>query len=178
MAKTILLAAGLALVIGGVAVAQTARERIYVPVNDVSGTKKAMATIQADMNKPVYVASKDIDALVAKTKDGIASAQMPTSNPNHITMIAHREADGEVEVHTKLADEIIVRTGHARIKVGGKVSAQRQTAPNEFRGGTITGGQVFDLKPGDAIYVPVGVPHQMLIKKGEQITYTAAKFPG
>ncbi|MGZ3275179.1 MAG: hypothetical protein ACXU82_18190 [Caulobacteraceae bacterium] len=138
----------------------------------------ATAAMAQSGAKPVLVKSKDIDAMVAKTKDGLASAQMPTSNPNHVTMIAHREADGEVEVHTKLADEIIVRTGHARIKVGGTVSGQRQTAPNEFRGGTITGGEVFDLSPGDALYVPVGQPHQMLVKKGEQITYTAAKFPG
>jgi mannose-6-phosphate isomerase-like protein (cupin superfamily) len=128
--------------------------------------------------KPMYLASKDIDAMVAKTKDGIASAKLPTGNANHVTMVAHREADGEVEVHTKLADEIIVRTGHARFLVGGTVTGQRQTAPDEFRGGKITGGQMFDLKPGDAIWVPVGQPHQMLIKKGEQITYTAAKFPG
>jgi mannose-6-phosphate isomerase-like protein (cupin superfamily) len=93
-------------------------------------------------------------------------------------MLAHRTGDGEVEVHTKLADEIVVRSGHARIKVGGKVSGQRQTAPNEFRGGTITGGEVFDLAPGDAIYVPVGQPHQVLVPKGGQITYIAAKYPG
>jgi len=128
--------------------------------------------------KPMFVKSKDLDAMVAKTKDGLASAKLPTGSPDHVVMIAHRIADGEVEVHTRLADEIIVRSGHAKIKVGGKVSAQRQTAPGEFRGGTITGGEVFDLKPGDAIYVPVGQPHQVLVPKGGQITYTAAKFPG
>ena len=110
--------------------------------------------------KPMFVKSKDLDAMVAKTKDGLASAKLPTGNPDHVVMLAHREADGEVEVHTKLADEIVVRTGHARIKIGGTVSAQRQTAPNEFRGGTISGGEVFDLAPGDAIYIPVGQPHQ------------------
>lgn len=128
--------------------------------------------------KPMFVKSKDLDAMVAKTKDGLASAKLPTGNPDHVVMIAHREADGEVEVHAKLADEIIVRSGHARIKVGGKVSAQRQTAPGEFRGGTITGGEVFDLSPGDAIWIPVGQPHQVLVPKGGRITYTAAKFPG
>ena len=128
--------------------------------------------------KPAYVRSKDLDALVAKTKDGLATAKLPTGSPNHIVMVAHRQVDGEVEVHTKLADEIIVRTGHAKIRVGGKVTGQHQTAPDEFRGGTITGGEVFDLSPGDAIYVPVGQPHQMLVPKGGQITYTASKFPG
>jgi mannose-6-phosphate isomerase-like protein (cupin superfamily) len=138
----------------------------------------ASAAMAQTSAHPIYVASKALDAMVAKTKDGLASAKLPTASPDHIMMIAHRTADGEVEVHTRLADEIVVRSGHARIKIGGKVSGQRQTAPNEFRGGTITGGEVFDLSAGDAIYVPVGQPHQVLVKKGEQITYIAAKFPG
>ena len=128
--------------------------------------------------RPVLVKSKDLDALVAKTTNGVGSAPIPTSRPGHVTMIAHRDADGEVEVHTRLADQIIVRTGHARILVGGAVAGQRQTAPDEFRGGKITGGETFELNPGDAIYIPVGQPHQVLVKPGEQITYTAAKFPG
>ena len=128
--------------------------------------------------KPAYIAAKDLDALVAKTKEGLASAKLPTGNPNHVVMVAHRTADGEVEVHNKLADEIIVHSGHAKIQIGGKVTGQRQTAPDEFRGGTMSGGQTFDLNPGDAVWVPVGQPHQVLVPKGGQITYTAAKFPG
>ena len=138
----------------------------------------ATAAMTQPNAKPMYVKAKDLDAMVAKTKDGLASAKLPTGNPNHVVMIAHREADGEVEVHTKLADEIIVRSGHAKIHVGGEVTGQRETAPNEFRGGTMTGGQTFDLSPGDAIWIPVGQPHQVLVPKGGQITYTAAKFPG
>jgi mannose-6-phosphate isomerase-like protein (cupin superfamily) len=143
----------LALAIGGVAAAQTA-------------------------SKPIYVPAKALDAMVAKTKDGLAAAKVPTGSPDQVVVIAHRTADGEVELHAKLADEIIVRSGRAKIRVGGKVTGQRQTAPNEFRGGTIAGGQVFDLAPGDAIWIPVGQPHQVLVPKGGQITYTAAKFPG
>ena len=151
--KKLVLASGLALAIGGAALAQPNA-------------------------KPILVKSKALDAMVAKTKDGLASAKVPTGAPNHVMMIAHRKADGEVEVHTKLADEIIVRTGHGRLKIGGKARGHRETAPNEFRGGTIAGGELYDLAPGDAIYIPVGQPHQMLVPKGGQITYTAAKFPG
>lgn len=125
--------------------------------------------------KPVLVKSKALDAKMDK---GLGSAQIPTGDPSHVVMIAHRDADGEVEVHTRIADEIIIRKGHAHIRVGGTVAGQRQTAPNEFRGGAITGGEVYDLNPGDAIYIPVGQPHQMLVKAGEQVTYTAAKWPG
>ena len=79
--KKLVLASGLALAIGGAALAQPNA-------------------------KPILVKSKALDAMVAKTKDGLASAKVPTGAPNHVMMIAHRKADGEVEVHTKLADEI------------------------------------------------------------------------
>jgi len=138
----------------------------------------ASAAIAQPAPHAIYVSSKALEAMVAKTKNGLASAQLPTGSPAHVMMLAHRTADGEVEVHTKLADEIVVRSGHARIKVGGKVTGQRQTAPGEFRGGQVTGGEVFDLMTGDAIYIPVGQPHQVLVRKGEQITYVAAKYPG
>jgi mannose-6-phosphate isomerase-like protein (cupin superfamily) len=135
------------------------------------------ATAQAANDKPVYVPSKDVDALVAKTKNGLATAKIP-SGSNVTVLLAHRQVDGEVEVHKKLSDEIIVRSGHARIRIGGAVTGQRQTAPDEFRGGTMTGGQVFDLNPGDTVYVPVGQPHQVLVPKGGDIVYFAAKYPG
>jgi len=135
------------------------------------------ATAQAANDTPVRVASKDVDALVAKTKDGLATATIP-SGSNVTVLLAHRKVDGEVEVHKKLSDEIIVRSGHASIRIGGTATGQRQTAPDEFRGGTMTGGQVFDLSPGDAGYVPAGQPHQVLVPKGGDIVYFAAKYPG
>ena len=144
----------------------------------LGGALIASAAMAQPGAKPVLVKSKDLDALVAKMTNGLGSAQIPTGNPNHLIMIAHRDADGEVEVHTKIADEIIIRKGHAHIRVGGAVAGQRQTAPDEFRGGKITGGEVYDLNVGDAIYIPVGQPHQMLVAKGEEVTYTAAKWPG
>src|SRR5665213_329907 len=96
------------------------------------------ATAQAANDKPVYVPSKKVDALVAKTKDGLATATIP-SGSNVTVLLAHRQVDGEVEVHKKLSDEIIARSGHGTIRIGGTVTGQRQTAPDEFRGGTMTG---------------------------------------
>jgi mannose-6-phosphate isomerase-like protein (cupin superfamily) len=127
--------------------------------------------------QPRFVAAKDLDALAGKMTDGLASAPVP-AGPNVTALMVRRDRDGEVEVHTKLADELIMREGHARIRVGGTVTGQRQTAPDEFRGGTLTGGTVYDFNPGDVIYIPVGVPHQMLTPAGTAITYMAFKFQG
>lgn len=128
-------------------------------------------------DQPKLVTAKELDALAAKIPAGQASIPVPTGAKATVLM-AHRDKDGEVEVHMKQADELIMREGRARIRVGGTVAGQRQTAPDEFRGGAITGGTVYDLNPGDVIYIPVGMPHQMLVAPGTTITYMAAKFPG
>jgi mannose-6-phosphate isomerase-like protein (cupin superfamily) len=149
----------------------------FAPVIGAALAIGVSATAQAANDTPVRVPSKAVDALVAKTKDGLATATVP-SGSNVTVLLAHRKADGEVEVHKALSDEIIVRSGHATIRIGGTVTGQRQTGPGEFRGGTMTGGQTFDLDPGDAVYVPVGQPHQVLVPKGGDIVYFAAKYPG
>ena len=136
----------------------------------------AAALAQA-ADQPHLFTAKELDALAATRTAAQPSAPVPTG-PAATVLIARRTADGEVEVHTKLADELIMREGHARIRVGGTAAGQRQTAPDEFRGGTITGGTVYDLSPGDVIYIPVGMPHQMLVAPGGSITYLATKFPG
>jgi mannose-6-phosphate isomerase-like protein (cupin superfamily) len=151
--------------------------RMLIPALGAFLAVSAAAPALAANDMPIRVPSKDVDALVAKTKDGLATAQIP-SGSNVTMLLAHRKADGEVEVHKKLSDEIIVRSGHARIRIGGTVTGQRQTGPDEFRGGTMTGGQAFDLNPGDTVYVPVGQPHQVLVPKGGDIVYFAAKYPG
>ncbi len=124
-----------------------------------------------------FVSAKELNALVAKITGGLASTPVPTG-ANATVLMTARDRDGEVEVHTKLADELIMREGHARLRVGGTVTGQRQTAANEFRGGTLTGDKVYDFNPGDVIYIPVGMPHQMLVPSGTTVTYMAFKFPG
>ena len=127
-------------------------------------------------DQPRFVTAKGLNALVAKITNGLASTPVPTGS-NAVVLMTARDRDGEVEVHTKLADELIMREGHARLRVGGTVTGQRQTAPNEFRGGTLTGDTVYDVNPGDVIYIPVGMPHQMLVPAGATVTYRAVKFP-
>jgi len=40
------------------------------------------------------------------------------------------------------------------------------TGPGEKRGGTITGGTVVTIKPGDFLVVPAGQPHLTMINPG------------
>ena len=123
----------------------------------------------------VYVTAAKLAAMVAKTTDGVATAPVPTG-PGTTLLAAHRDADGQVEVHMKLNDEFVVQAGHATVLVGGKVEGNRETAPGEWRGGKVTGARAYQLGPGDVLWIPAGAPHQALVAKGGSFRYLAFKF--
>lgn len=119
-----------------------------------------------------YVAAKDLGGLIAK--DAL-SASVPTG-PGATVLVAHRDKTGDVEIHSKVNDELVVRAGKASILIGPKVEGAKETAPNELRGGTIVGGKTYPLAPGDVIWIPAGLGHQLLIPPGGSFDYLAIKF--
>ncbi len=135
----------------------------------------ATAAAAQPASEGVYASAAQLAALVAKTKDGSVNAPAP-SGPGTTMLIVRRDADGQVEVHTKLNDEFVVQAGHATVLVGGKVSGNKETAPGEWRGGAITGAKSYQLGPGDVLWIPAGAPHQTLVKTGASFTYLAFKF--
>jgi mannose-6-phosphate isomerase-like protein (cupin superfamily) len=95
---------------------------------------------------------------------------------NHVLSISHREKSGFVEIHKDKADVMIIRSGTATLVVGGKGLNLHETAPNELQGSSIEGGVQMEVAPGDVIHIPVGTPHQFLLKPGMQITYVLVKI--
>ena len=119
-----------------------------------------------------YVAAKDIGGLIPT---GALSASVPTG-PGATVLVAHRDKTGDVEVHTRVNDELVVRAGRGSILIGPKVEGAKETAPNELRGGTIVGGQSYPLAPGDVIWIPAGLGHQIVVPPGGSFDYLAIKF--
>jgi glc operon protein GlcG len=81
------------------------------------------------------------------------------NDENYMVHASRREKEGLVEVHERDTDIIYVLEGTATIVTGGKALEAKQTAPNEFRGTSIDGGETRELKKGDVLIVPSGVPH-------------------
>ena len=135
----------------------------------------ATAASAGGSGQAVYASAAQIAASVAKLKDGTATAPVPTG-PGTTLLAAHRTADGQVEVHMKLNDELVVQSGHATELVGGTVSGNKETAPGEWRGGKIAGAKAYPLGPGDVLWIPAGAPHQTLAPKGGDFRYLAFKF--
>jgi mannose-6-phosphate isomerase-like protein (cupin superfamily) len=121
-----------------------------------------------------YVSAGELRTMVAKTKEGLVTTPVPTG-PGATVLAAHRDRPGDVEVHVHLNDEFVAQVGHATVRVGGKVTGNHQSAPGEWRGGTIAGGRTYQLAPGDMLWIPAGSPHQVT-PKGGGFSYLAFKF--
>lgn len=83
------------------------------------------------------------------------------SGAAHYRVRASRHNDPtEVEIHTKDTDVFYVTSGTATFAAGGTSPDAKQSSPNELRGKTIEGATTYELKPGDVMIVPHGIPHQ------------------
>jgi mannose-6-phosphate isomerase-like protein (cupin superfamily) len=127
----------------------------------------------------VYWSGKDLKTYEQKLKpkmnEGKVASETLAEFGNHLTMIAHREGDGEAEVHDLMADFFVVQSGEATLVVGGKVVNGKTTAPNEIRAPKIDGGERRKLVAGDIVHIPKKIPHQLLIENGKQFTYYVIK---
>jgi uncharacterized protein GlcG (DUF336 family)/uncharacterized RmlC-like cupin family protein len=73
-----------------------------------------------------------------------------------------RTAPGEVEYHEHTVDVMHVVQGSAKVVLGGDMREVREIAPGELRAAAVEGGERRDLRPGDVLAIPNGVPHQFV----------------
>ena len=98
--------------------------------------------------------------------------------PNDLLMIAHREADGQAELHETQVDVFVIQSGSATLLVGGVLQGAKTTAPHEQRGGTIVNGAKVKLGQGDLVRIPANTPHQLLLDGSKEFTYLVVKVKG
>jgi len=98
--------------------------------------------------------------------------------PNENFILAHREADGQPEVHETQVDVIFVESGSATLLVGGTLLNGETVSPHEKRNGTIQGGYRQKLAAGDVVRIPARTPHQVLLDGAQEITYLVVKVKG
>ena len=117
--------------------------------------------------------AKHLQELAAKG-DGSASETLE-KYPHHYTMLAYRQHSGGGELHQNFADIFFILDGHATVITGGSVVDAKTTGPGEIRGKSVDGGSRQELKAGDVVHIPAGVPHQMLVTDGESVIYFVVK---
>ncbi len=140
----------------------------------------ALPVVAADPPGYVHWKAADLKAYSKKlapkmdAKLKLATEQMAKFG-NHSVMAAHREANGEAELHQTQADIFIVEAGEASFVVGGEIVNGKTTAPGEIRGPSIKGGQKSKLAAGDIVHIPAKIAHQVLVDPGKQFTYLIVK---
>jgi mannose-6-phosphate isomerase-like protein (cupin superfamily) len=95
---------------------------------------------------------------------------------NHSFMIAHREGNGQAELHQTQNDVFLVQSGQATLVVGGTLVEPKTVAAHEIRGSSISGGERKALGPGDVVHISAGIPHQLLVDAGKEFTYFVVKI--
>ena len=122
----------------------------------------------------------DLRAFEKKLSPKMSAQKIATeslgSYGNHSFLMAHREGDGEAELHELQNDVMVIESGEAALVVGGTVVDPRTTAPHEVRGPSIRGGEKIPVAAGDILHIPMHTAHQMLVEPGKQITYFVVKI--
>lgn len=95
--------------------------------------------------------------------------------PNHYSMLVHRRADGQSELHERYADVMVILDGEGQLVTGGTMQDGKQTAPGERRGAGISGGSSMPIKRGDILHIPANLPHQVRLPSGGEISYFVLK---
>ena len=114
--------------------------------------------------------------LRAKASQGDGSASETLEKyPHHYTMLAFREHSGGGELHQNFADIFFILDGHATVVTGGNLTEQKTTVPGEMRGRSVECGNRQEVKAGDVVHIPAGMPHQTVVAEGDSVTYFVVK---
>jgi glc operon protein GlcG len=116
----------------------------------------AMTAAAAVSNGPPSVTYFDSSRVSAAFDKG---AVLFNQGETYMVHASRREKPGMAEVHTRDADIVYVLDGTATLVTGGAAMDAKITEPDELRGSGISGGEDRQLKKGDVIIVPAGVPH-------------------
>lgn len=100
----------------------------------------------------IYLDAQKVAALFA------AGGRM-AAGPDHSVSVLRRTSAGQSEVHVKETDIFYVVEGDATFVTGGTMVGGKESRPDQWLGTGLDGGQVHQLKKGDFIVIPAGVPH-------------------
>lgn len=122
-----------------------------------------------------YISAQALDqALMTPEKGKVYSGHVVDRHDTYWSEFMKRFDHGNViEYHAHWYDYITVLSGDGSVTYGGTVTGA--TGTDEQRGGTMTGGTVQVIKPGDYIQIPPGVPHIINAAPGQTLRFVIFK---
>jgi mannose-6-phosphate isomerase-like protein (cupin superfamily) len=113
----------------------------------------------------------ELAQLAPKAVEKGSSGSVLASAGNLALKTSVRTTSGGAEIHARYDDLMIVEQGSATLITGGTIVNAKTNDDGETTGPSIDGGVSREIKPGDVIIVPAGVPHQLIVPPG--VTYAA-----
>ena len=110
-----------------------------------------------------------------KVAEAFAKGGALDTGSDHVASVLRRVKPGQVEVHTRETDTFYIVDGTATFVTGGTVAGQKEVRANQLTGTDIQGGQTHQLKKGDFISIPAGIPHWFKDVPSSGITYYMVK---
>lgn len=135
----------------------------------------AAAAAQAQPAKQTYLHIPSAEQKLKPDGSGLYSQMNLSRQDKAIALISERDKSGQAEMHADWNDHMFIQQGEATMTLGGTIQNPRQTAKGETRGDAITGGKTISLHAGDYVFVPVNVPHRMVLAPGKTIRYAVVK---
>lgn len=95
------------------------------------------------------------------SQTSLKGGMLYNGNPdrNYRAMIIRRDKPGEVEIHTKDTDLFYIVEGSATFVTGGATVGGKNTAPDEIRGTSMSGGITRKISAGEVLIIPANVSH-------------------
>jgi len=120
-----------------------------------------------------YLSGKELRDILNKGKapDALYSQAIIAKHDTHLIYMTGRNKSGQSEIHRDWNDNIFIQEGEASFIVGGAAIDAKEREPGELRGSAITGGNTVAMHAGDYLFVPAGLPHQMIVKPGGWVTF-------
>jgi mannose-6-phosphate isomerase-like protein (cupin superfamily) len=150
--------------------------RLVSPFTLLLWLSSAPLVAQPPTAPATIVAVERLRAIGDSLTPGAARTAQLGRGSGYTYALTHRDSSGTVEAHADWTDVFVVQTGQATMLTGGSADGSRESAPGEWRGGSIRGGTRALIKPGDVVVIPAGTAHQMLLAPGERISYLAFKI--
>ncbi|MBZ5635765.1 MAG: hypothetical protein LAO55_21765 [Acidobacteriia bacterium] len=136
-----------------------------------------LCILAADPAQPMFWSAaqqKDFDKLALSKLN--ADRHLGTERMLDSAFVAFRNGNGEAELHEKLADLLLIRSGEGTVLVGGKMIEGKPSGPDEVRGKSIEGGTRYPIAAGDILYIPANTVHQFIVEPGKSFTAMVVKI--
>jgi uncharacterized RmlC-like cupin family protein len=112
---------------------------------------------------------------MAKYGNGSAS-DIITDFPHYSVVLSFQGRTGDAVLNENHTCIIHVLSGTATLKTGGALTRPISAAMGELRADSIENGSPQELRQGDIVHIPTGIPYQFLITAEKAITCLMVKI--